>query len=800
MVMCTHVMAHAQNVFSAFILDANTKLPLVGASIQYGLSKTISDKNGQFTMQCIGGEARLSISYIGYIDYSIVVLNCAIPNQLLLNRKEAVLDLVELSTTSAPNKHLLYQPQSITKLTKTELNRGTGLFLDDVIQTNVTGVSMNRRSVGGGQQLNIRGYGNGTRGTRGVSSNFDGQGSKVYLNGIPITDAEGITTFDDLDFASLQNVEIIKGPAGTLYGLAIAGAVNLTTMKPEKGKSSISLLSLRGNYGLRRTTTTFQTAGEKSSLLLNYGVQKSEGFTIHNASQKKFLNLVTDFTPSEKQNVTTYFGYSDSYDERAGELTISQFETNDYSGNPEYIKRNAHSHVVTFRAGIGHTYKFAKWLTNSTTIFGTGFNSDASSASGWTDKGTFNVGFRSVFNTNIKLAENISLHGVSGVEYQKHVGNTMGYNMKQHPNDMSSSWVLGVNPYWVINAQTSNIYTSANTHLLFSEWTLSLPEDLTITAGLGTSALELFLNDRFNSQLATRPSSYENKFKNMATPHIAINKVVNKKISFFANYSMGYKAPAGSYFYITTPVVATNPPTPATGRLNEMLKPELGTQIEFGSRGEFFNKKLSSEIIWFNTIFSNKMTAVSVVSPLSPNTTLYSFVVNGGKQLHKGIEFNLKYTAYESSNGLLKSVKPFINFTKSDFRYGNNFFIQKSVLVTEDYSKKVVAAVARYVVNAGIDLILAEGVYANMTYNYRDRMPITSLNDFYTKSYNLLNGKLGCNRNLGKHFNLDISYGLNNITNTKYFLMVFANQLPDAYVPAPRNANGFGSIQIKYNF
>jgi len=38
------------------------------------------------------------------------------------------------------------------------------------------------------------------------------------------------------------------------------------------------------------------------------------------------------------------------------------------------------------------------------------------------------------------------------------------------------------------------------------------------------------------------------------------------------------------------------------------------------------------------------------------------------------------------------------------------------------------------------------------------------------------------------------------MTNTKYPLMVFANQLPDTYVPAARNANYFGNLQLKYGF
>ncbi|MEZ4793988.1 MAG: hypothetical protein R2773_00655 [Flavobacteriaceae bacterium] len=44
--------------------------------------------------------------------------------------------------------------------------------------------------------------------------------------------------------------------------------------------------------------------------------------------------------------MSTYFGFSNSYDERGGELTIEQYEEQDYSGgNPRYIKNNAHSAV-----------------------------------------------------------------------------------------------------------------------------------------------------------------------------------------------------------------------------------------------------------------------------------------------------------------------------------------------------------------------------------------------------------------------------------------------------------------------
>lgn len=191
---------------------------------------------------------------------------------------------------------------------------------------------------------------------------------------------------------------------------------------------------------------------------------------------------------------------------------------------------------------------------------------------------------------------------------------------------------------------------------------------------------------------------------------------------------------------------------------------------------------------------------VAVSSPLNPNTTLYSYVVNGGKQVHNGLEVLVKYTFQPAGKGFFKLVRPFANLTYSDFKYGDNFTIQKSPTVTENYSKKAVAGVSKIVANFGVDAQMSAGLYANVVYNYRDRQPITSLNDVYASSYNLLNAKLGMRQRFGNHFDLDVFVGGANLTNTKYYFMVFANQLPDAYIPAPKTAQLFGGLTVKYNF
>ena len=203
------ISANAQQL-KGNVSDASNNTSLIGATIYVaGKAVTTTDNLGSFSIDC-KGKTEIMVSYVGFASFRKTVTNCNEELTIKLERIGTTLDKVEITATSNPNKQLLYQPVSITKLNKAELNRGNGLFLDDAINGNVPGVTMNRRSVSGGQQFNIRGYGNGVRGTNGASSNFDGQGYKVYLNGIPITDAEGITVLDDIDFNSIGNVEVVK--------------------------------------------------------------------------------------------------------------------------------------------------------------------------------------------------------------------------------------------------------------------------------------------------------------------------------------------------------------------------------------------------------------------------------------------------------------------------------------------------------------------------------------------------------------------------------------------------------------
>ncbi|XZF16201.1 TonB-dependent receptor [Chitinophagaceae bacterium MMS25-I14] len=770
----------AQNGLTGKITDAFTHKPLPGATIYINNpgASTTTGKDGAFTIACDEG-SELTISLPGYQAKKQPIRDCGTELDITLTPVNNDIDEVEITATSGTNKSVLYQPQSIARLGIKELKRGNGLYMDDAINTNVPGVMMERRSISGGQEFNIRGYGNGV-GARGASNNFDGQGYKVYLNGIPVTDAEGITLMDDIDFASIGKAEVIKGPAGTLYGLAIAGVVNLSTIQPEKGTVTIGQDALLGSYGLQRYTTHLQIGGDHSSLLINYGHQSSDGFETHTASHKDFVNTAGTFDVNQKQTVTTYFSYSHSYDQRGGELTIDQYNKGDYSGNPVYIKNNAHSEIISFRAGVSSNYTFNNHFSNTTTVFGSGVSNNSSSAAGWTDKDPINYGARTTLDVKYNLGSNYRISGISGVEAQQQYAQIIGYGMTADSSNLTG--------YNKIGAMKSNQAARTGTASVFTEWTLAMPHDISVTAGIGWSMMDILLNDRFYVANSKNATSYGTTYNNMFSPHIAVNKVFSKQLSVYASYSKGYKAPVSANIFI-----------PVTNTINTGLKPEIGNQYEIGSKGELVSGRLFYTLALFNAHFSNKMTSVAV--PLNGTTTAYTYTANGGSQDDKGIEALVKYKIYESPTGFIHTVEPFANFCYSYFRYKDFRYqtldAQKNP-ATADYSGKAVAGVPPVTANAGIDILSRYGFYGNVAYSYRDAMPISSDGANKTNSFSLLYARIGIRHTVLKRFSVDAFFGADNITSQKYYTMVFINQLPDAYLPAPDKINYYGGISLKY--
>ena len=68
-------------------------------------------------------------------------------------------------------------------------------------------------------RLNIRGSS--------LRSPYGVRNVKVYYNDIPFTDATGSTALNLLDAATIGRIEVIKGPAGSVYGAGTGGVASV---------------------------------------------------------------------------------------------------------------------------------------------------------------------------------------------------------------------------------------------------------------------------------------------------------------------------------------------------------------------------------------------------------------------------------------------------------------------------------------------------------------------------------------------------------------------------------------------
>jgi iron complex outermembrane receptor protein len=301
------------------LTDATSSIPLANVAVVDSARGTIvySDRQGSFSLPC-GGAMTLVFRKAGYRSESRSISACTDRVQVALVRGAHV--LTSMDVVGTPDQTPVEQTQGTTTLGPLELHRTAGLFMQD--ELNLTpGVYMQRRSMSGGQTIRIRGYSDGSD-----AGNFVGTGYKAYLNGMPITDAQGQTVLDDIDFASLGRVDVIRGPASSLYGAGIGGVVNFYSARPERAGAALTQQLISGNDGLLRSDTRLSRVTDASTVALSYGHQGYDSYRVHSASYKDHGSFLGDFRPSNQQTVSTFLSYAHSHDLRAGELDSVSFE------------------------------------------------------------------------------------------------------------------------------------------------------------------------------------------------------------------------------------------------------------------------------------------------------------------------------------------------------------------------------------------------------------------------------------------------------------------------------------------
>lgn len=207
--------AWAQNSLSGKVVDAQSNLPLVGASVWTETANrgTVTDENGQFTLNRLpNGNVEIRVSYLGYETERLTV---AVPFsgdlEVKLEPKDFLTEEFIVSATRASSS----TPTTFSNVDKSEIaKRNLGQDIPILLNFTPSVVSYSDAGAGVGYTgLRIRGS--------------DQTRINATVNGIPLNDAEshGVFWVNMPDFASsVENVQIQRGVGTSTNGAATFGA------------------------------------------------------------------------------------------------------------------------------------------------------------------------------------------------------------------------------------------------------------------------------------------------------------------------------------------------------------------------------------------------------------------------------------------------------------------------------------------------------------------------------------------------------------------------------------------------
>ncbi len=759
-ILCFSYNAYAQNFLKGVVKDNQNNQPIPGASVRIANTSegAITDDNGAFELKYSNDFKSITVNAIGYSKQTIDVTDKN--KEVIVTLEPTNLSTGEIQVEGLSRKKNLETPQSIGLLSKEDLNRDIGINIQNTVNL-LPGVKMEFRNLGSGVIMVIRGYGDQT--------NFNGNGYKAYYNDISLTDADGTTALDEVDYTNLSNVEVFKGPSSSIYGANIAGVLSMRSSKAPWG-TNVNLTGLSGSYGLFRSNTGVSIGNERVSIFANYGHQQETGFRGHNNSKEDFA-LMNGSVFIDRKNTLSFFGtYSQVYNALAGEQDSATFLNDPTWADTNYVKNDAHIKSESSRLGLTYEHMFSKNFLNRTTFYAGFFYLDQPSAAGLSRANRSKLGARTTFSFTPTIGK-VKTNFTFGGEFLKNINYALSYTLTNN----------------VLGSLRGNQEIKPSMYNVFGQADINITKSTLFTAGASANFVEYLVYDMVAASPTHVNATGYRRFDPLVTPRIAINQLIKGEFSLYASVSQGYTPPSTSQVLIT-----------ALGQANLDLKPETATSYEFGSKGSLLRKALNYDIAYYLMDVKDKLVTQNFAA--ANGNPAYSITTNAGEVRYQGLEATISYAYQPEKSKIISLVRPFVAYTYTndknlDYKSDNN-----NNSNTKDYTGLKVPGVAPNTINAGLDIVTKQGIYLNASYSYTGKQYLTFDNAHQADAYGLLNGRIGFKRLLGKKFNLEVYAGADNITGQRYPIELFLNANDQHFwLAGPNKATFYGGLNLGYS-
>jgi iron complex outermembrane receptor protein len=632
--------------------------------------------------------------------------------------------------------------RSVSLIQKQRIQNATQrLGLDEAL-AGVPGLYMqNRYNFSQDLSISLRGFGS--------RASFGIRGVRVYVDGIPETLPDGQAQVDSIDLGSAASIEVLRGPASSLYGNASGGVMAIETelgdTPPylEAGMASGELGFLQ--YGLK-------SGGSWQSVdyLFNVSRQEIDGYREHSFAEGSLVNARIAVPLTENDRITVALNHTDQPEALdPGAIDAAQAAANPRAARDLNVLFNAGEALSQQRAGIVYErdQPGGSLLLRNYYVWRDFQNRLPFVDGGAVDLQRFFYGAGIQYRLGDQLPEAAEVS--VGIDLDR-----QDDDRERYDNDN------GV-PGDLVFDQRERV-DSVGGYVLGR---YELGEHWEISAGLRYDQVTFDVSDRF---LADGDDSGEIDFDQLS-PSAGVSFAFGDNV-LFGSFSSSFETP--------TTTELSNPD--GSGGFNSSLEPQHADSYEIGVKGQ------RSDVYYEMAAFHIELNEELVPFELAafPGRTFFS---NAGESERTGLETALSWQ-HESGFGAD------ISYTWSDFTFDT--FTDES---GSEFGGNELPGLPRHFGFIGITWETEGRLYARLEAKYSGDLYADNANTVDVGSYTVAN--LRASKEFGNGSWIVRPYfGVNNLFNERYNSHIRTNAFGGRYYePAPER-NAYAGIELRYRF
>jgi iron complex outermembrane receptor protein len=642
-------------------------------------------------------------------------------------------------------------PASVSVVDEDDIQLGRQQLALDEALSRVPGLFMqNRYNFAQDLRVSIRGFG--------ARAQFGIRGIKVLVDGIPETLPDGQGSVDSIDLGATSQIEVIRGPSSSLYGNASGGVISLTS---EGGGAEpyAQVRATTGGYGFEKTQFKTGGATDRLDYLVSISDQKLDGYRPQSAYENKLLTGRFDLDLGSDRSLLTVVNFTDQpLSDDPGGLTAAVAATNPRSAAPNNVLFDAGESLEQTR--IGFVYSAPAGERGTIT---------ARNYYSWREFG----------NLLPALAQ-----GIVDLDRQ-FVGGGFSYSHDGFWLDRPNRFIAGVDfddqdderlRYNNLNGVQGPLTFDQNEHVtsqgIFLQNELSLSERVQLSFGVRFDQVEFEITDRFFAD--GRDDSGSKQFDD-TSPMVGLVVEISDNLNLYTTYSSAFETPTTTEF---------NRPD-GFGGFNEVLEPQLATNLEVGIRGALGDRQ-RYEVALFTIDVEDELIGREV----TPGRNAFS---NAGETGRDGLEFSWNADVTDR-------IETTVSYTYSDFtfsRFTDNITIANPA--GDNRSGNVIPGTSEHLLYGEIAYRAPRGWYAAADVLYVDEQFGDNANLIVIDDYTLSNLRFGHDFDLG-NFSVSPFVGVNNVSDESYTSNVRLNAAFARYFEPGPGRNGYAGVTLDWKF